>query len=208
MRRSTESKNTWSLTLIRDGKQGLVSDLCEANYRYGRTSRELNGIGGGILDDEERDVRKLPSGLVDLIEDHPSQLAGEALETGFLVEMTKYGSESEGWTPFTITLMMSNPVRWFYSPHALYSNESGSTMEFQKVGCPGERERLPNIIWVKLSELPLSTIVWACENQIFSDEGYTQMSLNLWTDLPEVKPRENPRTLILPGPPGKPYRFI
>ena len=195
MRKGTESDGIWKLILIRDGSQDYTHVLCEANFKYGRTSEEL----------ELFDVKRLPSGLIQLVEEHPFNLYEEALETGFIVEMTRRGSRGGGWMKFTSSLMMISNVP-FEAPRGLYANEIGSTLEFQRVGCPGSSEELPDTIWLRVKELPLNYVAWAFENGIFSSPGGHQTTLDSWLELPKLVNKVP--LLVLPGESKKTHRFI
>ncbi len=197
MRRGIDGKDIWSLTIIRDGKQDYTHVLCEANFKYGRTAAELAFF----------DVKRLPSGLIQLVEEHPFNLYEEALETGFVVEMTKYGSKMGGWMKFTAALEMTSSEP-FQRPRTLYSNDIGSTIKFMRVGCPGDSIKLPDVIWIRVKELPLNYLVWACDNQILAGDDSHQMKLDVWTELPLLgNPKEIP-TLILPGPSDNVIQFL
>ena len=64
---------------------------------------------GGTSDELELlDVKRLPSGLIQLVEEHPFNLYEEALETGFIVEMTRRGSTAGGWMKFTSSVIMNS----------------------------------------------------------------------------------------------------
>ena len=197
MRRGIDDRKIWSLTVIRDGKQDYTHVLCDANFKYGRTAEELSVF----------DVKRLPSGLIQLVEEHPFNLYEEALETGFVVEMTKYGSKMGGWMKFTAAIKMTslNPLE---SPRGLYSNEIGSTIQFMRVGCPNDSTKLPNVIWIRVKELPLNYLAWACDNGVLTGADSYQMKLDAWTDLPLLDNPEQIPTLILPGPSDNILQFL
>ncbi len=197
MKRNRDNKDIWSLTVIRDGKQDYTTALCEADFKYGRTAEELAMF----------DVKRLPDGLIQLVEEHPLNLYEEALETGFVIEMTKYGSKVDGWMKFTAAIKM-NSLNPFESPRGLYSNEIGSTIQFMKVGCPHGSTTLPNVVWIRVKELPLNYLAWACDNGVLCGEDGHQMKLDVWTDLPLLGNPEEIPTLILPGPSDNVLQFL
>ena len=195
MRDGIEIGKIWRLIVIRDGGQGYTHILSEANFKYGRTSSEL----------ERFDTMRLPSGLIQLVEDHPFNLYEEALETGFVVEMTRRGSRARGWTKFTSSIQLTSGEP-FRNPRGLYSNEIGSTLEIQRVGCPSDVLELPNVIWLRVAELPLRYIAWAFENEILSQPKSYQKTLDTWVNIPVLV--EKIPTLVLPGEPAKSENFI
>ena len=195
MRNEVGEGEIWKLIVIRDGSDNYTHALFDAHFKYGRTSDEL----------ELLDVKRLPSGLIQLVEEHPFNLYEEALETGFIVEMTRRGSKAGGWMKFTSSVIM-NSSEPFQSPRGLYANEIGSTLEFQRVGCPGNSEQLPKDIWLRVKELPLNYIAWAFENGIFEGSKGYQKTLDSWISLPELS--DITPILVLPGKPTKSQNFI
>ena len=87
MSRDTIAKTTWTLTVIRDYESGTTDEIEEAKFAFGRTSTEMC--------DECRCRLKLPSGLVHLLQ--RAKLREEALETGFMIEMTGSPQKEDDW---------------------------------------------------------------------------------------------------------------
>ena len=195
MRKETGEADFWRLIVIRDGRQGYADVLCEADFKYGRTSSEL----------ERFDTMRLPSGLIQLIEEHPRNLYDGALETGFVVEMSRRSSKGGGWRKFTSSVEISSGEP-FRSPRGLYSNEDGNTLEFQRIGCPMDSKELPPNIWLRVKELPLNFIAWAWENGILSGPESHQKTLESWISLPKLI--DKTPILVLPGEPTKSENFI
>ena len=68
MRKEAGKGEIWKLIVIRDGSDNYTHALCDAHFKYRRTSDEL----------ELLDVKRLPSGLIQLVEEHPFNLYEEA----------------------------------------------------------------------------------------------------------------------------------
>lgn len=195
MRKETQKRDIWRLIVIRDGSQGYANILCDADFKYGRTSSEL----------ERFDTVRLPGGLIQLIEEHQLNLYDEALETGFVVEMSRRGSKGGGWRKFISSVEISSREP-FRSPRGLYSNEDGKTLEFQRIGCPMDSKELPPNIWLRVKELPLNFIAWAWEKDILSGPETHQKTLESWISLPKLI--DQTPILVLPGEPVKSENFI
>ena len=195
MRKKVVEGEIWNLIVMRDGSQGYSDSLSDAHFKYGRTSNEL----------ERFESKRLPSGLIQSIEEGSNNLHEGALETGFVVEMTRRGSDEIGWIKFTSSVEIScdDP---FSSTRGLYCNEVGNTIEFQRVGCPVHSKELPKTIWIRIKELPMNFIAWAWENEIFSGPETHQKTLDSWISLPELT--DTTPILVLPGEPTKSENFI
>ena len=203
MDKTVQSRARWSLTLFRDGKQGDVSNLKEARFRYGRWADEVDEIQS----------RSLPSGVIRAIEF--SRLSEEALESGFELEMSLSGSIESGWLPFDTALSVTTEFgRRYRRPQYLYvSPDDESSLNMIQMVLPfcGNRPREPpKRLWIRASELPLRSLVWALENGVLDSDGADnhQMTLATWVELPALETSRNPPELSLPGPPSDPYGFF
>ena len=78
----------WTLNAFRNGEQGLVRTLEQAEFRYGRTRDETLEFG----------IRILPTGLVSLIKH--SGLEEESLESGFTLEISRMPISDKEWLNF------------------------------------------------------------------------------------------------------------
>ena len=92
MSRNTRAQNTWSLTLLRNGEQGEIEEIEEAEFRFGRSSEELH----------KSTSLRISDGLVTLL--RHSEIELEALETGFTVEMSMYEQPGYDWAPFSLAV--------------------------------------------------------------------------------------------------------
>jgi len=203
MDKTVQSRARWSLTLFRDGEQGDVGNLVEARFRYGRWASEV----------EETSPRTLPSGVIRAIEF--ARIHDEALETGFELQMSLHGSLENGWLPYDTALSVTTEFghRW-KSPRYLYvSQDDDSSLNMIQIGslfCGDLSREPPRKLWIRARELPLRETVWALENEIFegSDLDQSQMTLEMWVELPEKKPVKKTPELSLPGPPSDSYGFF
>ena len=86
MSRRTKAKMMWTLTVLRNGGQGPVEDLEQAEFRFGRRGEEL----------EEAPLRRLPAGVVSLIQS--TNIEQEAMEgqmrTKYMEFMKNHSYES------------------------------------------------------------------------------------------------------------------
>ena len=203
MDRTVQSGSKWSLTLFRDGKQGNVSKLSEATFRYGRWADEIDDIK----------PRLLPSGVVRAIE--YSRISEEALESGFELEMSLREPIGPGWMPFDIALSVSTEFGpKFQRPRYIYvspDDESSLNMVQIALGSCGETPIEPSgRLWIRAVELSMRSLCWALENGILDSEGadHGQLTLALWMDLPAPEKPLKHAELALPGPPSDPYDFF
>ena len=195
MDRAARTGMKWALTIIRNGEQGDTEKISLAEFRFGRKTGEL----------DDSTAMRLPSGLISALEE--AGLGGEALESGFFVEMCSGDSKEGGWREFESAVTM--PAQCSHSgDRSLYVDPQGSTLEFIQVGPPWARIELPEKISLKVSELPLRTTAWAVENGILEGPDGEQMTLHQWTELPELEAPDDLEELPMPGPSTSSYEFL
>jgi hypothetical protein len=205
MSKDTISKTTWTLTVIRDYESGMTGEIEEAKFAYGRTSNEMSN--------ECRYRLKLPTGLIHLLK--RAKLSEEALETGFMIEMTGSPQKEDDWElcKFTISAMQPIPGIGVGPVRGLYAVEgSASVFEMVDLAPPFEQSRLPKQLWLRVSELPEPTLAWVLSQEFLKGGDTEQMSLHAWFDFGDAKPKQDDEdgedtALPLPGPSSKSYVF-
>jgi hypothetical protein len=198
MSKRTKSNLTWTLTILRNGKQGHSKRLEEAVFQYGRSQSEV----------PESQVSRIPTGLITAVE--RSGLEGEALETGFLVEMSTRPQTESAWLEFASTATVSDKVPWGRS-RTLYATPLDTTLEFIEIGsfCSSSMTiNLPPRIWVRALELPLSTVAWAMSNGIYESGKSRQIGLGEWVEFSNPPETPDVEILPLPGPVEREYNFL
>ena len=188
----------WTLTVLRHGAQGEVDELERTEFRYARTRDEL----------EWSKERVLPEALVAML--RQDDLEGDAMETGFTVQMSRLQRPENGWRLFE---MLAGDVSWSVhregSPRSVYADRSSSgTVEFVDTNCCSFYNKLPERIWIRITTLPIPVVAWAFSNGIYECASGVQMTLDNWTELPETSAPEDAKKLALPGQAGKRYTFI
>ena len=200
MSRITKTNATWTLTVLRDGKQGEAASIEDAQYRFGRSQGELC----------DSPSSRLSSGLVSAIA--ASGIVEAALESGFLVDMSSRREEGEGWLCFQSTVTVEYRIGQHIRPsRTLYSLTSGndSTLEFVSLNPRENGRKLTPHIWVRAIELSLPTVAWAIENGIFVGEESRQLSLSEWIGPPANPPIFPSKDILpMPGPSSSPYGFL
>ena len=83
----------WTLAVVRDGRQGIVKNADEAEFKFGRWRKELN----------KSIIKNIPNGLISLL--RHQELEETALESGFLVRMSSKTQKGKQWTPFKNVVM-------------------------------------------------------------------------------------------------------
>ena len=205
MSRDTIAKTKWTLTVIRDYESGTTDEIEEAKFAFGRTSTEMC--------DECRCRLKLPSGLVHLLQ--RAKLREEALETGFMIEMTGSPQKEDDWElcKFTISAMQPIPGIGVGPVRGLYVVEdSESVFEMVDLAPPCAPSSLPTKLWVRVSELPAPTLAWVLSKEYLDGGETEQLTLQAWFDFGDAKPKQadedgEDRVLPLPGPSSKSYVF-
>ena len=205
MSKDTITKTTWTLTVIRDYESGMNDEIEEAKFAFGRTSNEMSN--------ECRYRLKLPTGLIHLLK--RAKLSEEALETGFMIEMTGSPQKEDDWElcKFTISAMQPIPGMGVGPVRGLYVVEdSESVFEMVDLAPPCAPPSLPTKLWVRVSELPAPTLAWVLSKEYLDGGDTEQMSLHAWFDFGDAKPKQadedgEDKALPLPGPSSKSYVF-
>jgi len=197
MSKKTGLSMIWTLTALRHGAQGDVEELERAAFRYARTRDEL----------EWSTEKVLPQPLVALL--RRDDLEGDAMETGFTIQMSRLQCPEEGWTLFE---MLAGDVSWSMhregSPRSVYSmGGSPGSVEFVDTNCCSFYNNLPDRIWIKIAPLSLPVVAWAFSNGIYECLAGVQMTLDDWAELPP-RTLEKGMELALPGPASKQYTFM
>ena len=149
-----------------------------------------------------REVRKLPTGLISLL--GSAGLTDNALEAGFLVEMTrsKPGLEAS-WVRFVRLAEGVAMERSVFGGRERCTRvayvESGTTnsMEFVPLD---PHEPMPPSIWARVTELPDEIMEGVIAEEILSQSGGSQTTLDEFMDLGLEKLHSRARVLVLPGP--------
>ncbi len=198
MSRKTKGKLVWTLTVLRNGGQGPVRDLEEAEFRFGRRNREL----------EEAPLRRLSTGMSSLV--WSSGIEDDAMETGFTIEMGGTPGHGKGWRAFAMLAGNESWESMRRTPRSVYaSSELEGAVEFADVGSPCSfYNQLPPRIWIRVTPLTMPIIAWAITNGIYSCPKGDQRTLHHWCDLSSVRPRDQVKILVLPGPPHEEYAFL
>ncbi len=198
MSRKPDLQMIWTLSVLRHGAQGAVDELSEVEFRFARMSNEIEGSH----------VRTIPGGLISLLTE--SGLADDAMETGFIIQMSRLQRPVNGWRLFA---MLAGDVSWNPyrggSPRSVYAEmELPGTVEFADTNCCSFLNQLPGRIWIRVLPLPTPTIAWAFSNGIYDCPEGEQRTLHDWVDLCETPSISKVSELVLPGPPSKQYEFL
>ena len=188
----------WTLTVLRHGAQGEIEELEKTEFRYARTKDEL----------EWSTEKVLPQPLVAML--RQDDLEGDAMETGFTIQMSRLQCPEEGWRLFE---MLAGDVSWSMhregGPRSVYARGGSSgSVEFVDTNCCSFYNKLPERIWIRITPLPMSVVAWAFSNGIYECLDGVQMTLDNWVDIPEPRVPEKGKELSLPGPPGRQYTFM
>ena len=192
----------WTITALRNGRQGPVGRLEEAEFFFGRTESDIRA---DLAETRRcRELRTLSDAVSSLIREY--DLEDQALETGFSIEMSD-GPQSDGiWMEFTMIAGFMEGIRW-ESPRSVYSCLGyNCTVEFEDMGY-GNYNELPPIVWLRVNALSMSAIAWAISNEVYECPQGFQSTLHQWVDL-DLSPIDNLRKLVLPGPPYMEYDFL
>ena len=201
MGNNTNRKPDWSLSVFRQADQGHVDDLDEfTQFRFGRFASEF----------ENTPVSALSKGLISIIKDQG--LEGDALESGFYVDMTTREAPSD-WLRLDLLarhqswMSMATIMR---NPRGVYTSESiDGCIEFVELQCAGSAEStLPASISIRVAPLPFPIMAWGFSQGFFKGSKKRQMSLGNWVELQEPKPEKAAEILALPGPMVRDYDFF
>ena len=199
MRRKVDSRTVWSLTVIRNGKQENAEGIEDSEFHYGRWPSEVSGAT----------PRRLPSGLIDMI--RQAGLEDQAMESGLVIFLTAAPSVRELWTQFASTVTLRS-TKWSssFDTRTLFSREDGGDGTFELVDlynpCMGGMN-MPSNVWVRLGELPMSTLAWAMGSGILDSDKSRQIDLSQWIGKPTDNTIIPNDIMALPGPPSRAYTF-
>ena len=201
MDKNTSRELDWNLSVFRNADQGEVDDLDEfTQFRFGRYASEF----------ENTPVSALSKGLISIIKNQG--LEGDALESGFYVDMTTRDAPSD-WTRLDL---LARHQSWMSmavvrrNPRGVYASESiDGCIEVVELDCGGMAEStLPSSISIRVVPLPFPIMAWGLSQGFFNGPKTHQMSLGNWVELPDPKPEKAAEILALPGPMGTKYDFF
>ena len=205
----------WSLTLVRHYSPS-AKKIEVATFYFGRDMDELaprwrtsaidrllsltkDELAEG--DQESRDFRKLPSGLISLL--GAAGLTDTALESGFYVEMSiRKPSRDPAWVKFVMLAEGTSRSRGYFGrTHdtvrvSYVEDGTENTVEF----VPLHSDPMPRCIWVKVTELPPAIMANVVAEEILSGPDSEQTTLDEFTDLGLEDQYCRARELALPGP--------
>ena len=209
-----DSNKDWSLTLVRHYSPS-AKRIEVATFYFGRDLDELapgwrSSLAGRMVslskevsaeeDKAPRDTRKLPSGLISMLDS--ANLTDTALESGFHVEMSsRKPSRDPMWAKFVMLAEGASRGRGMFgrrreSVRVSYA-ESGTenTMEFTPL-FPGP---MPSIVWARVIELPPAILAGVVAEGILCPDP-EQTTLDEFADLGFEDQICRARELVLPGP--------
>ena len=202
---NTIGNQNWKLTLIRDYKVSQKNEIEDAMFAYGRTASEL--------EDETRESAHLPTGLIHLLD--RTELTSEAMESGFITEISTSNQDGEDWHCFTRTALgvKTLPGIPFQPTRAFYVIEDGEQFfEMIDLSCRRQETSLPLKIWTRVIEIEVDALAWAIDSNFYSCDGGHQTTLDSWIDLGKHGPNRQKFSklppLPLPGPPDEEYTFL
>ena len=202
---NTIGNQNWKLTLIRDYKVSQKNEIEDAMFAYGRTASEL--------EDETRESAHLPTGLIHLLD--RTELTSEAMESGFITEISTSNQDGEDWHCFTRTALgvKTLPGIPFQPTRAFYVIEDGEQFfEMIDLSCRRQETSLPLKIWMRVIEIEVDALAWAIDSNFYSCDGGHQTTLDTWIDLSQHVPNWQKFSklppLPLPGPPDEEYTFL
>ena len=196
MSRNTTTTLTWTLTVIPEAGAPTPGSIDHASFHYGRTNDEMESPYWAA-------AKSLPSGILHVVKE--SELEGNALETGFVIEMSSHRKQkAEGWFAFQCALLGDERGRCGRGVYVCA--ETANSMEMMKRSCCPPKE-LPKVIWVRASTLPEQTLAWVLSSSLKGGDS-TQTSLSDFSDLGPLPPPAPRPPLVLPGPPNDPYEFL
>ena len=202
---NTIGNQNWKLTLIRDYKVSQKNEIEDAMFAYGRTASEL--------EDETRESAHLPTGLIHLLD--RTELTSEAMESGFITEISTSNQDGEDWHCFTRTALgvKTLPGIPFQPTRAFYVIEDGEQFfEMIDLSCRRQETSLPLKIWMRVIEIEVDALAWAIDSNFYACDGGHQTTLDTWIDLSQHVPNWQKFSklppLPLPGPPDEEYTFL
>ena len=120
MDRDPTAKLTWTVTLVPDIEDANFGDIDRTAFHYGRTHDEI----------EQPAPLPLPTGLRHVLKE--SEMAEQALESGFVIEMCSAPQDrDEGWSCFPLAMIGKDENRLpFTIERGVYvDEESASSVE-------------------------------------------------------------------------------
>ena len=199
MDRDPTAKLTWTVTLVPDVDDPNFGDIDRTAFHYGRPHDEI----------KQPAPLPLSTGLRHVLKE--SEMAEQALESGFVIEMCSAPQgRDEGWFCFPLAMIGKDENRLpFTIERGVYvDEESTSSVEMIHVNpcCPS---KLPPTVWVRVIELPEHTLAWVLDSGLLATEGGVQTRLHDFFDIGSAPEQADPtNTLPLPGPPDQPYGFL
>ena len=190
----------WTMTVLRNGGQGPVERLEDAEFYFGRTERDIDLSRSR----RHRGLRRLGEGVASLVREF--DFVDLSLETGFSIEMSDAPQSDSSWKSLEMIAGSMKSFLW-ESPRSVYSCPGlEGSIEFEDNSHDFYNE-LPPIIWLRIKSLSICTIAWAFSNRVYNCPHGFQSTLHQWTDL-GLMPRNDLRSLVLPGPPDFEYDFL
>ena len=187
------------MMLITGGIFGLPGGE-DAEDIYNLVRKEITGV--------DADVRSEFRNMLYTAGWSPTMI--EALESGFVTEMSSYPKIGDDWIRFE-RIAMASIVPPFGPTVARYAVEDGEdSIEMVELMCRGEL--LPLKLWIRVLELDSSTMAWLIESELSVGRHKSQTTLDDWYEIGDVTraARIKPwmrKQLPLPGPPQESYKF-
>jgi hypothetical protein len=207
-------KKDWSLSCVRHYSPS-AKKIEVATFYFGRDLDELtpgwrSSIAGRMIslskeetmpnEDQFADTRKLPSGLISMLES--ANLTEAALEAGFHVEMTSRNpGHDQSWTRLFMLAEGTSRGRGMFgrtrdSVQVCYvESEAGDTMEF----IPLSPDPMPKAIWARVVDLPPAMLAGVISQGILCQDS-EQTTLDEFSELGFEDQICQARELVLPGP--------
>ena len=190
---NTIGRQSWTLTVI-SSTSGERDEPSEEEFHWGRNTYELL--------DEDLPPKFLPSGLVHLLDRYG--IISEAMETGFVVEMSSRAQPLRDWACFE-RIAVGN--RQFQpGPKVGHYAVSGGTESFEMIEV-FHAEELPSKVWIWAIELDLRRLGWLIDSGLMKHREKVQATLDEWCIIENtgwganVEAHRKER-IVLPGPPG------
>ena len=193
--------NVWTLTIFRSGGYAQESNVENAIFAFGRKTEEI----------EFHQKQNLPTGIIQILKE--SNLVDEALESGFVLELSKTKINTAGWFEFDriffSTKRKSCHGMGHWSQRASFGSVVGSG-SFEMIPVDWSLSELPQKIWMRAVPLTENRLAWVLgRGDILNSEPNEQSTLDDYFELGKIIPNQKKIDVInLPGPPEKPYHFF
>jgi len=193
--------NVWTLTIFRSGGYAQESNVENAIFAFGRKTEEV----------EFHQKQNLPTGIIQILKE--SNLVDEALESGFVLELSKTKIKTVGWFEFDRIFISKKRKSCHgmghWSQRASFGSVQGSG-SFEMMPVDWSLSELPQKIWMRAVPLTDNRLAWALgRGDILSSEPNELSTLEDYFDLGKVIPNQEKIDVIhLPGPPENPYHFF